>query len=65
MVTAGASPSESGGGGEKTREAGCEPRAPGRAGPGTTLETTLDQIHVFFNQLPFECYLPEVASMGY
>ena len=30
----------------------------------STLETTQGQIDGFFNQLPFKCYLPEVASVG-
>ena len=30
----------------------------------TTLETTRGQIDGFFGQLPFKCYLPEVASVG-
>jgi len=29
-----------------------------------TLETTQGQIDGFFSQLPFKCYLPEVASVG-
>ena len=30
----------------------------------STLETTQGQIDGFFSQLPFRCYLPEVASVG-
>ena len=30
----------------------------------TTLKTTQRQIDGFFSQLPFKCYLPEVASVG-
>ena len=30
----------------------------------TTLEATQGQIDGFFSQLPFKCYLPEVASVG-
>ena len=30
----------------------------------STLETTQGQIYSFFSQLPFKCYLPEVASVG-
>ena len=37
-------------------------RAPPRP---TTLETTQGRIDGFFSQLPFKCYLPEVASVGY
>ena len=29
------------------------------------LETTQGQIDGFFSQLPFKCYLPEVASVGH
>ena len=33
--------------------------------PGlTTLKTTQGQIDGFFSQFPFNCYLPEVASVG-
>ena len=35
-----------------------------RGRPLTTLETTRGQIDGFANQLPFKCYLPEVASVG-
>ena len=31
----------------------------------TTLETTRGQIDGFFSQLPFKCYIPAVASVGY
>ena len=30
-----------------------------------TLETPRRQIDGFFSQLPFKCFLPEVASVGY
>ena len=29
-----------------------------------TMETTWGQIHNFCSQLPFKCYLPEIASVG-
>jgi hypothetical protein len=29
-----------------------------------TLETTQAQMDGFFSQVPFKCYLPEVASVG-
>ena len=29
-----------------------------------TMKTTQGQMDVFFSQLPFKCYLPEVASVG-
>ena len=34
------------------------------APPLPTLETTQGQIHGYLSQLPFKCYLPEVASVG-
>jgi len=34
------------------------------AGRGTTLEATQWQIDGFFSQLPYKCYLEEVASVG-
>ena len=35
----------------------------GRPARCATLETTLGQIDGFFTQLPFKCYLPEIASV--
>ena len=32
--------------------------------PKATLKTSQGQIDGFFSQLPFKCYLPEVASVG-
>ena len=29
-----------------------------------TLETSQGQIHIFSSQLPFKCYVPEVASVA-
>ena len=44
------------------------PQQAGALGPDasalTTPETTQGQMHGFFSQLPFTCYLPEVASAG-
>ena len=34
------------------------------AAGGSTLETTQGRIGGFFSQLPFKCFLPEVASVG-
>ena len=40
-------------------------RQPGRRiGGNSTLKKTQGQIDGFFSQLPFKCYLPEVASVG-
>ena len=44
------------------------PQQAGALGPDasalTTPETTQGQMHGFFSQLAFKCYLPEVASVG-
>jgi len=33
--------------------------------PDTALEATQGQMDDFFSQLPYKCYLEEVASVGY
>jgi len=41
-----------------------ERHEPGCEGRGTALEATQGQNDSFFSQLPYKCYLEEVASVG-